>query len=230
MPDQPPPERYKAEMPQIPGVSPEGSRRSALYNPAVRMVGALLAVLLVVFFGARWLLRPKHSEPPPADPPPQLEVPSPAPDPNAALPHVTQQDPGVASLAEMAQPWSSKQFFMRNGLTGENIPALLIRLPGSSGSQPNGYWALSMNAPYGDCKLEYIKDLAKLKNDYGFRAARHPMVGNPCSRALYDPLKLSNLPGGVWVRGAIVQGSDIRPPLGIELNVQGKTIQAVRME
>jgi len=32
------------------------------------------------------------------------------------------------------------------------------------------------------------------------------------------------------VRGAIVQGSDIRPPLGIELNVQGKTIQAVRME
>jgi len=230
MPDQPPPERYKAEMPQIPGVSAAGSRRSALDNPAMRMVGALLAVLLVAFFGARWLLRPKHSEPPPAEPPPQLEVPSPAPDPNAALPHVTQQDPGIASLAEMAQPWSSKQFFMRNGLTGENTPALLIRLPVSSASQTNGYWALSMNAPYGACKLEYIKDLAELKNDYGFRAARHPMVGNPCSRTLYDPLKLTNLPGNVWVRGAIVQGSDIRPPLGIELNVQGKTIQAVRME
>jgi hypothetical protein len=87
-----------------------------------------------------------------------------------------------------------------------------------------------MNAPYGDCKLEYVKDLDRLKSDYGFKGARHPMVGNPCSRTLYDPLKLSNLPGDVWVRGAIVQGSDLRPPLGIELNVQGKSIQAVRME
>ncbi|HEX8710813.1 MAG TPA: hypothetical protein VF730_02985 [Terracidiphilus sp.] len=119
---------------------------------------------------------------------------------------------------------------MRNGLTGENVPALLIRLPASSASQANGYWAFSMNAPYGDCKLEYVKDLAKLRSDYGFKGARHPMVGNPCSRTLYDPLKLSNLPGDVWVRGAIVQGSDLRPPLGIELNVQGKSIQAVRME
>jgi hypothetical protein len=32
------------------------------------------------------------------------------------------------------------------------------------------------------------------------------------------------------VRGAIVQGSDLRPPLAIELKVKGKTIQAVRME
>jgi hypothetical protein len=56
------------------------------------------------------------------------------------------------------------------------------------------------------------------------------MVGNPCSRTLYDPLKLTNLPGNVWVRGAIAQGSDLRPPLGIELKVQGKNINAVRME
>ncbi len=217
-------------MPEIPGISASGSRQGALNNPALRLVAGLVLVLVVVFLGARWLLRPKHSEPPPAEPPPQIEVPSPAPDPNAALPHVTQQDPGIATIAEMAEPWSTKKFFMRNRLTGENVPALLIRLPTSSASQANGYWAFSMNAPYGDCKLEYIKDLARLKSDYGFKGARHPMVGNPCSRTLYDPLKLSNLPGDVWVRGAIVQGSDLRPPLGIELNVQGKSIQAVRME
>ena len=58
MPDQSPPDRYKADMPEIPGVSAEGSRRAPLNNPAVRMTGALLAVLLVVFFGARWMLRP----------------------------------------------------------------------------------------------------------------------------------------------------------------------------
>jgi hypothetical protein len=56
------------------------------------------------------------------------------------------------------------------------------------------------------------------------------MVGNPCNRTVYDPTKLSNLPSNVWVRGAIVQGSDLRPPLGIEIRVQGKNIQAIRME
>lgn len=217
-------------MPEIPGVSSAGARRSPLDNPAIRMVGVLIAVLLVVFFGGRWLLRPRHTEPPLAEPPPQIEVPAAAPDPNAALPHATQQDPGIASIAEMSQPWSSKKFFIRNGLTGENVPGLLVRLPGGSASQESGYWAFSMNAPYGNCQLEYITDLAKLKSDYDFNAAKHPMVGNPCSRTLYDPTKLTNLPGNVWVRGAIAQGSDLRPPLGIELKVQGKNIQAVRME
>ena len=53
-----------------------------------------------------------------------------------------------------------------------------------------------------------------------------------CSSDLvFDPLKTSNLPGsGVWVRGSIVQGSDLRPPLGIEIRVVGKKILAVRTE
>lgn len=217
-------------MPEIPGVSAAGSRGTWLNNPTLRLVGGLLALLLVIVVGARWWLRPKHSDPPPAEPPPQIEVPAPAPDPMAALPHATEQNPDIATLSEMSEPWSSKQFFIRNGLTGDNIPALLIRLPASSASQPNGYWALSLKAPYGDCQLEYVKDLAKLRSDYYFKAAKHPMVANPCSRTVYDPLKLTNLPGDVWVRGAIVQGSDLRPPLGIELNIQGKNIQAIRME
>jgi hypothetical protein len=52
------------------------------------------------------------------------------------------------------------------------------------------------------------------------------VIGNPCRRTVYDPLKLTNLPGNVWVRGGIVQGSDVRPPLAIEL----KQILAVGME
>jgi hypothetical protein len=130
----------------------------------------------------------------------------------------------------MNKPWSSKDFFMRNRLTGENIPALLIRLPGPSPAQSSSYWALAMSSPYGNCQLEYVTDLEKLKTDYGYRAAKHPMVGNPCSRTLFDPLKLTNLPGNVWVRGAIAQGSDLRPPLGIEVQVEGKNILATRME
>jgi hypothetical protein len=230
MPDEPTSDRFKTDMPEIPGVSGPGSRRAAGGNPAAKLVIGLLAVLLVVFLGARWALRPKHVEPPLADQAPQIEVPSPAPDPSTLLPHATESEPGIADVTEMAKPWFSKEFFIRNGLTGENIPGLLIRLPTGSASQENGYWAFSKNSPFGNCKLEYITDLEKLKNDYGFRAAKHPMVGNPCSRTVFDPLKLTNLPGSVWVRGAIAQGSDLRPPLGVEIKIQGKNILAVRAE
>jgi hypothetical protein len=229
MTDQPPSDRFKSDMPQIPGVSGAGTRSSAASNPAAKLVIGLLAVLLVVFLGARWALRPKravHS----VVQQPQIEVPSPAPDPSTLLPHATDTDPGIADVAEMARPWSLKEFYIRNPLSGENIPALLVRLPAASASQASGYWAFAKNSPYGNCQLEYITNLNKLKIDYGFRAAKHPMVGNPCSRTVFDPLKLTNLPGSVWVRGAIAQGSDLRPPLGIEIKVEGKKILAVRTE
>jgi hypothetical protein len=228
MPDQPPIERYKVDMPQIPGVSTQATRPGI--SPTLRLVAGLLVVLFAVFLAARWLLRPHHNEPPPSEPPPKIEVPAPAPDPNALLPHATEQEPAIASISEMAQPWSSKRFFMRNPLNGENVPAMLIRLPSASATQDNSYWAFSLDAPYGNCRLEYVTDIAALKNDYDFKAARHPMVGNPCSRTLYDPSRLTNLPGNVWVRGAIAQGSDLRPPLGIEVKLHGKIIEAVRME
>ncbi len=227
MTDQPPSDRFKSEMPQIPGVS--GSRATTAPNPAVKLVIGLLAVLLMIFLGAR-ALRPKRVTPQAVDQQPQIEVPAPAPDPSTLLPHATDANPGIASVTEMAKPWSSKEFFIRNRLNGENISGLLVRLPGGSPSHASGYWAFAQKAPFGDCQLEYVTNLEKLKNDYGFSAAKHPMVGNPCSRTVYDPLKLSNLPGSVWARGAIVQGSDLRPPLGIEIKVEGKKILAVRAE
>jgi hypothetical protein len=228
MTDQPPSERFKTEMPQIPGVSGPGAR--PVGNPATKLVTGLLALLLIVFVGARWALRPKHAAPRVAEQQPQIEVPAPAPDPSSLIPHATEADPGIADTIEMAKPWSTKDFFVRNRLTGENIPALLVRLPSGSASQASGYWAFAVKSPYGNCQLEYISDLAKLRGDYGFRGARHPMVGNPCSHTVFDPLKLTNLPGDVWVRGGIVQGSDLRPPLGVDIRIDGKKILAIRAE
>jgi hypothetical protein len=228
MTDQPPSERFKTEMPQIPGVSGPGAR--PVGNPATKLVTGLLALLLIVFVGARWALRPKHAAPRVAEQQPQIEVPAPAPDPSSLIPHATEANPGIADTIEMAKPWSTKDFFVRNRLTGENIPALLVRLPSGSASQASGYWAFAVKSPYGNCQLEYISDLAKLQGDYGFRGARHPMVGNPCSHTVFDPLKLTNLPGDVWVRGGIVQGSDLRPPLGVDIRIDGKKILAIRAE
>jgi hypothetical protein len=228
MPDQPPSQRFKSDMPQIPGVSAQGARAQPGFKP-VRLIG-FLAGLVFLLLCVRWVMRPKRVDAPPAAAAPQIDVPAPAADANAALPHATESQPGIASVDEMAKPWTSKDFFYRNRLSGENVPAVLVRLPTGSASQSTGYWAFSLNAPFGNCRLEYVAELEKLRADYGFRDAKHPMVGNPCSRAVFDPLKMMNIPGGVWVRGAIAQGSDLRPPLAIEVEIRDKEILAARME
>jgi len=107
---------------------------------------------------------------------------------------------------------------------------MLIRLPQGSANSPEGYWAYETNAAFGDCRLEFVTDIPRLTSDYDFHGGHHPMVGNPCSRAVFDPTKMSEIPGDIWVRGALVQGSDVRPPLGIELKIQSKNILALRTE
>jgi hypothetical protein len=230
MPDQPRSERFRAEMPQIPGVISTGARRQPFTaNPAVRLVAGLLALLVLLFLGSR-LFHSKHIEATAPPPPAQIEVPTPAADPTPAIPRATASNPEIATVTEMAKPWSSKEFIFVDHFTNDMTPALLIRLSSGSASQPEGYWALSMKAPYGSCKLEYVTDIAKLKEQYEFSGARHPMVGDPCSRTVFDPLKMTEIPGNIWVRGTIAQGSDLRPPLGIQVQIQGKDIQAIRME
>jgi hypothetical protein len=223
--------RFKAEMPQIPGVIPGGpARKEPSLNPAIPLGVGIAAVVLVALLGARLVSHPKPAEPAAAAPPPQIEVVAPAVDPNSLLPHATESAPEVSTVSEMSKPWTSMSFFFVNHLTGENVPAIIVRLPQGSPNQPDGYWAFEVNAPFGNCRLEYITDVAHLANDYGFQGARHPMVGNPCSRSVFDPTKMSEIPGNFWVRGTLVQGSDVRPPLGIELKIQNKNILALRME
>lgn len=230
LPEAPPP-RFKADMPHIPGVIAGGpSRKQSSINPAIPLGIGIATVLLVALLSARLISHPKAAEPVVAAPAPQIEVPAPAVDPNSLLPHATEAEPQVATVAEMSKAWSSKNFFFVNHLTGENVPAVLIRLPQGSPNSAEGYWAYEVNAPFGNCRLEYITDLTHLTNDYDFHNAHHPMVGNPCSRSVFDPTKMSEIPGDIWVRGTLVQGSDVRPPLGIELKIQNKNILALRME
>ncbi len=223
-----PSQRFKTDMPQIPGVSAQSATSKPGFKP-VRLIGFLAGLVFCVIC-VRWLMRPRGVEAPAGASRPQIEIPAPAPDPIAALPHATETEPGIASVGEMAKPWSSKEFMYRNRLSGENVPAVVVRLPSGSAGQHAGYWAFSLNAPFGNCRLEYVVEVEKLKTDYGYLGAKHPMVGNPCSRTVFDPLKMMSIPGGVWVRGGIAQGSDLRPPLGIEVEVRNGEILAARME
>jgi hypothetical protein len=136
---------------------------------------------------------------------------------------------GVATLEELAEPWSSKDFIFRTPETKENISSIVIRLPDSAPDQPGAYWAFSLQTPFGQCQLEYITDLQKLSSDYRFQA-KHPMVGDPCSHAVFDPLQMADLPGGDWARGAIVKGYGFRPPLGIEIRIRSDQLVAAKME
>ena len=216
-------------MPEIPGVTGPSSRPPRR-NPLLPLIVAFLVLGLIILVAVRWFAHNKPVEPVRVEQAPQIEVPPPPPDPTASQVRATEANPVIATVADLAKPWSSVDFFVRNRLTSENVPATVIRLPTGSASQASGYWAFSRKAPYGSCELEYITDIEKLRNEYGYRNASHPLAGNPCSHTLYDPLKTSNLAGNVWIRGAIVQGSDIRPPFGVEIQIRGKEVLAIRTE
>lgn len=135
----------------------------------------------------------------------------------------------VTAVRELAEPWSSKRFVFQKPETKEDVAAIVVRLPDSAPEQPSSYWAFSLQPLFGHCQLEYITDLQKLSNDYKFEA-KHPMVADPCSRAVFDPLQMADMPGGAWARGAIVKGSAFRPPIGIEILLNSGKLVAAKME
>jgi hypothetical protein len=137
----------------------------------------------------------------------------------STLPH----GPGViATTEELAKAWSAKRFLFPDSVTGEIQPAMVVRLPRGE------FWGFSLREPFGTCELEYVSDLEKLRTDYAF-AANHPMVVDPCQHTVYDLLRYGGSNDGL-VRGDIVQGAGIRPPMAIEIKTRGSEVVAVRME
>jgi predicted Ser/Thr protein kinase len=131
--------------------------------------------------------------------------------------------PGViASSNELSQPWASKEFQFRNELTSQLVPAMVVRLP------RGGYWAFSLIEPYGTCRLAFVTDLQKLATDYDYRAD-HPMVVDPCNKTVFDLLRYGG-PLDAEVRGDIVHGASVRPPIAIEVEEHSDSISAVKME
>jgi hypothetical protein len=130
----------------------------------------------------------------------------------------------VATTEEMAKTWSSKRFMFRDPVTNQPLPAIVVRLPRGE------YWGFSLREPFGNCDLEYVTDLETLGTKYRFHAD-HPMVIDPCNQTVYDLLKYGpGISTDSLVRGEIVQGSGIRPPIAIEIRTQGNQVLAARME
>lgn len=128
----------------------------------------------------------------------------------------------IATTEELAKPWSSKPFLFRNPVTNDPLPSLLVRLPGGM------LWALSLRQPFGDCNLEYVTASERLQTDYRVHST-HPMIADPCNGTVFDLSQYGNGPNGL-VRGEIVSGTAVRPPIAIEIQTRGKQIFAVRSE
>ena len=128
----------------------------------------------------------------------------------------------IGTTQELKQVWSAKRFLFPDSVTGQTGPAMVVRLPRGQ------YWGFSLRVPFGTCELEYVSDLEILRRDYQFNAD-HPMIVNPCDHTIYDLLRYGSSSAGL-VRGDIVQGTGIRPPMAIEIRERGKEVVAVRME
>jgi hypothetical protein len=140
-------------------------------------------------------------------------------DPSAGIPTA----PGpIASTQELNKPWAAKRFIFRNQLTGEMIPAEVVHLPGG------GFWAISLKEPYGSCQLNYVTDTKELRDEYQVNAG-HPMVVNPCNRSVFDLAEYASAPSGL-VRGVVIAGAATRPPIAIEVKVEGSKVVATRSE
>src|SRR4029077_5861318 len=126
MPDQPPSERFKTDVPQVPGASSRAVSQPG-FKP-VRFLGFLAALVFSLIF-VRWLMLPKAAEAPSAAPTPQIEVPAPAPDASAALPHATESQPSIAGGEEMAVPWAPKDFVFQKRPKGRKRPWVFGSLP-----------------------------------------------------------------------------------------------------
>lgn len=226
-------DRFKPAMPHIPGVTDrqteqENSIGLSRWKSTALVAAPLVAALALGAVTAWWTLRtprPVATAPAATAQTPQGPPANPALATAVVLPDGSVE---VATLQELAKPWSSKKFVFRKPFSNEPVPAIVVRLPGAA-NRSASYWAFSLRAPFGHCELEYVTDVGKLSSQYGYHA-RYPMAADPCSGTLYDPLRLGTLPGGAWVRGEVAHGSGVRPPFAIEVSIRGSHLVAARAE
>src|SRR5580658_6937928 len=96
--------RYKAEMPQIPGVQNPRPPRS---NPLLPLIAGVVVFGIILLLAVRWFSHSHAVAPARVEPPPQIEVPPAPQDPASLLPRANQANPVIAAVADLAKPWSS---------------------------------------------------------------------------------------------------------------------------
>lgn len=220
-PRPPAPKKVAPVMPRIPGVSDKPAAAQFQLKP---LIAVIVAALVCAGGFAVWLSHRRQADQKAlaaaATAAPEVSISDSSPT------ATTQIDPDViGTVDELAKAWSSKKFNFVDPQSHDSAPAMVIRLPGTGES----FWAFSLNTPFSRCQLQYVPDLSALSQRFGY-PADHPMVVSDCDGTIYDPLKVATLSDGAWVRGDIVRGGGIRPPIAIQVQVRGHELVASRME
>jgi len=220
--------KFKSEMPNIPGVAGASSSKKQTISMNWRSAALAIGAFLILGGGSAWLMnRITHHDTAAATP---LLQPSPPP---AELPAAPVSRTGtsneIGTIDELSAPWAAKKFTYTRPLNHEQVPAIAIRLPGANGHTTASFWVILLRAPFGQCQMEYVIDTNQISDRFNFNAS-HPMIADPCSGALYDPMRMGTLPNGSWARGEIVHGSGFRPPMQVEIHLDGNKLIAGRAE
>jgi hypothetical protein len=227
--EQPPANRFKAEMPIIPGVN-DRAVKSFTFALRPRIVALVLAAVgILAGLGASMYYKDRYKlgSPDTSSASPRLQTESASP--LRVLSTTPKRGPVIAAtIEELSTTWAAKNFTFSDPVTHAAVSAMVVRLPGA-GNRSDSFWAFSTKVPYESCELEYVTNLSTLASVYMY-TARHPMLVAPCNNTVYDPMRIGTAPTGAWVRGEVVRGSGIRPPTSIEVQVQGHSIIARRME
>lgn len=203
-----------------PPAAPSLSEKLKPYRTPALIVAGLLITLGIA--NSFWQAHRSALSDAPDSPAAPASTSAPA-DAQSAPPQHEPMAPGVvATTEELAAPWAARTFVFHDEITSQFIPAIVVHLPSG------GYWGLSLIEPYGTCRLEYITDLQKIASVYGY-PANHPLVADPCNHSLFDLARYGG-PSSAEVRGEIVRGGSVRPPIAIEIEQHGDSVLAVRME
>lgn len=213
---------YHPDMPQIPGVG--GARRdSSLDLARVAKIGVpIFAGVIVVAGIGWWVMHARRHQQIDAETA-TIASSAPAPGETASAPAASAEVNQAATVEELSKPWSAKKFTFVKPHSNESYGAMVMKLPDGQ------LWAFSLQEPFGTCTLQFMTDLTQISKTYSYRAT-HPMVVSPCTRTLYDPLKVDTVSTGAWARGEVVQGTGLRPPIAIDVTVKGRFIVADRIE
>src|ERR1700735_77011 len=228
--DNKPYDPFKPTQPNIPGVPTRTGRsvktlslkfRLSQMQMPPRWLTVTIVAAIVVGIGVAWLGRDRPAE---EAAPARVRASVPRAVQPAAPAEQLPFGPGpIATTDELTKVWSSKRFIYRDQSTGDETKAIVVKMPGGT------LWGLLLREPFGTCDLEYVADMEKLKTQYHYRAD-HPMIGDPCSRTVFDLSRFGTNSAGGLVRGQVTQGSAIRPPIAIEIRTSGNQVIAGRME
>jgi arsenite oxidase small subunit len=125
--------------------------------------------------------------------------------PLLAVRHAKAQAPPaklVASLAELARPWSAVSFTLPDA-DGDLEPCIVIRLP------DGGWYASSLICTHHKCDIIYVQEPANARNSFDVDVST-PVLGCPCHFSVFDPVR----------RGQVLKGPAPGPPLQLKVEVR----------